>query len=960
MEETDTGPASILPGEGVGDFVHNLVGGLMELDEPIDVVVVVHPRDQDRMASHYPQHQGRVRVLSRPGQPPPTRRRVGRFLTRWVQQSDQIAGGMRVLRDRFTIWKTTLRQTAEERFRPHLIQGSKGSPLTLGALAIILPLFFIVAWCVRGATLIAGAVLVAATLPIVWLDGALRRAQVSPRFQVPLAPADADPSVPDLLGIIAEADCATWLLPSFRCNHDIHMPSLQLIQDLTECHFPESFPPDHVHKVRILAPLRGQQALLVGCTSGFIRDQDLHGVLQLPPAKVRMIPGPTRVNLPSLTDGDLAALRPTELTRPYLFCPTAPARHNNAQGVIKALRRLRDRYGVTDLDLVLIGETQGKLPPEHQRLVEAFGLEGHVHVMGEVDGKRLSALYRGAFATLVPSLYASSGAPIAEALHCGCPVACSRIPAFLEQYQRLGKALLYFDPTNTDAIARAVLTIRNYRDTIIRRQQAATSLLWQRGWKEVAEDWLPVLRETAEIGRWPAEYRERVVRCPWPAKPVPPPGPDEPLEMFLFLQHPYLGGVWESTRELIKALHDINQRRRRLKFTLGVQEEQADVEALQQIAGDVPVERMRFEVLTHAEAARMLPGPPSRFGMDPDQVYCFWSSCARTALRADAWLALCDRFHNALLPARPYGVIVHDMIQRHVPQAFSSTFFAWHQRGMIPTIQNAQVVMTTSPATRDDVIAEYGLDAARLRLIPVASEPHRRFASLTPEHVPLPARPFILHAANTSEHKGASVVLRACGRLKERLGERTPVLVMCGGFTEYFAPSRDGSVARDEPHWRNMRTLVRDLELEEGCDVVFLGYVSDPQLLDLYQRCAVVVNAARYDNGSFCLIEGHYFGKPIVSSRYPAAESLCQRFGVPAKFFPIDDAAVLADLLAEAVNETPLSSTTVEALRARLADPEFTVHRYAERVYEMLVELAEHGRRERLKQRAAETLTAAA
>jgi glycosyltransferase involved in cell wall biosynthesis len=268
--------------------------------------------------------------------------------------------------------------------------------------------------------------------------------------------------------------------------------------------------------------------------------------------------------------------------------------------------------------------------------------------------------------------------------------------------------------------------------------------------------------------------------------------------------------------------------------------------------------------------------------------------------------------------------------------------------------------MTTSPATRDDVIAEYGLDPSRLRLVPVACEPHRRFASLVPEHVPLPDRPFVLHAANTSEHKGAGVVLRACGRLKERLGEQAPMLVMCGGFTEYFSPSRDGTVARDEPHWRNMRTLVRDLELAEGRDVAFLGYVNDRQLLDLYQRCAAVVNAARYDNGSFCLIEGRYFGKPIVSSRYPAAESLCQRFGVPAKFFPIDDASVLAGLLAEAINKPPLSPAALEDLRRRLEDPEFSIRRYAERVYDMLVELAAHGRRERLDQDAARALRPAA
>ena len=181
-----------------------------------------------------------------------------------------------------------------------------------------------------------------------------------------------------------------------------------------------------------------------------------------------------------------------------------------------------------------------------------------------------------------------------------------------------------------------------------------------------------------------------MVRQAWPTEPVASPRADEPLEVFLFLQHPYLGGVWESTRDLIQALLDINSRRRQLTFTLGVQEEQANVEALQRIAGSLPIERMKFEVLTHAEATRFLPGDPAQFGVRPDQVYCFWSACAGRRLRADAWMALCDRFEHALLPARPYGVIVYDMIQRHVPQVFSSIFFAWRDRGMVPTIRAAR------------------------------------------------------------------------------------------------------------------------------------------------------------------------------------------------------------------------------------------------------------------------------
>src|SRR5262249_4384970 len=148
--------------------------------------------------------------------------------------------------------------------------------------------------------------------------------------------------------------------------------------------------------------------------------------------------------------------------------------------------------------------------------------------------------------------------------------------------------------------------------------------------------------------------------------------------------------------------------------------------------------------------------------------------------------------------------------------------------------------------------------------------------------------PFLLYPANAGGHKGAATVLRACARLKERLGGRAPLLVQCGTnsdvFSQHFKPR-----SSEPPHWAATRDLVRDLDLVEGRDVVFTGFVDDCQLADLYGRCQAVINAAKYDNGSYSLIEGRYFGRPLLSTRYPGAVDLCNRFQLPTHFFPVDD-----------------------------------------------------------------------
>jgi glycosyltransferase involved in cell wall biosynthesis len=266
--------------------------------------------------------------------------------------------------------------------------------------------------------------------------------------------------------------------------------------------------------------------------------------------------------------------------------------------------------------------------------------------------------------------------------------------------------------------------------------------------------------------------------------------------------------------------------------------------------------------------------------------------------------------------------------------------------GMTPTVRAADRVLVTSPQTREDAIRGYGLDPTKVSLVPLACNPARRFDPLAPVPVPRLREPFILNVAGRGRHKGAEVMLRGYARLKARLGKRTPHLVFCGYGTDEFSPRYKGPV-RTLAHSRAMRRLVRELGLVQGRDVTFLGFRSDAELLDLYRRCRVVVNAALYDNGTFTVLEGAYFGRPAVSSRYPAAEFISERFCVPTEFFPCGDPDGLAGAVLRALRKGPDGPAEVERTRARFAEPEFSSRRYAERIYDVLVSLAEHGRRTR-------------
>jgi glycosyltransferase involved in cell wall biosynthesis len=681
--------------------------------------------------------------------------------------------------------------------------------------------------------------------------------------------------------------------------------------------------------------------------STFIRDTDLLGVLGLAPQKVRLVPPAPPADFPE-TDQDTAErLKPAGLTRPFLLYPAAFRSYKNHRTLIEALRQLRDAHGVDDLDLVLTGERE--VPPELRQLVHEAGLQTRVHFLGYVERAVLAALYRTAFATVVPTLYEQGSFPVYEALHWRCPVACSDIPPLREQCAAMGDAMVYFDPRDCRAVARAVQRIGADRAGIIARQQAASRPLWQRTWVDAAREWLAVFHEAVDIDRWQKHGLDRKLLEPWPrvekiaARPC-----DSRRGVFLFLQVAYAGGVWETTKELVRELVALNRERGRLELTLGVHEAQEDTHLLEGLGADLRLERLRLNPIHRTEVVRMMGGVPAWLGRRPEHDFCFFSGAARAALRADAWLALVDRFPLPLLPARPYGVVVYDMIQRTVPEAFDPVFFRSMKEGMRPTLHAAERVLVTSPQTRDDVIAEYGLAPNRVVLAPLACNPQRRFGGLTPVPVRAARAPFVLNTSNISRHKGIDVLLHGLARLKRQLGKDCPQLVVCGVGTQSFAARAAG--LHDPPECAEVRRLVEQLGLEEGRDVVFLGFVRDAELLDLYQRCAAVVNAARYDNGSFLLTEGAYFGRRCVSSRYPAVEYLCQRFDVPVQFFTPGDAASLADTLGAALRQAPPEPAEVDRVRDRFLAPEFSVRRYAEHAYEVIVALAEcadHPRRRR-------------
>jgi glycosyltransferase involved in cell wall biosynthesis len=199
--------------------------------------------------------------------------------------------------------------------------------------------------------------------------------------------------------------------------------------------------------------VRGAQ--LVVTPSAFVRGRAVER-LGLDAARIRVIPH--GIDHARFSPGDR---KPRE---PFLLYPARTWPHKNHARLYEAFAQLRRER--PDLRLVLTGGGHSGAVPEG------------VEVRGHVPAMELVSLYRRAAALVFPSLYEGFGQPVLEAMACGCPVACSDIPALAEV---AGGAARMFDPKDPAMIANAVGDVladpENYRERGLER---AAQFTWER------------------------------------------------------------------------------------------------------------------------------------------------------------------------------------------------------------------------------------------------------------------------------------------------------------------------------------------------------------------------------------------------------------------------------------------------------------------------------------------------
>ena len=264
------------------------------------------------------------------------------------------------------------------------------------------------------------------------------------------------------------------------------IPTVLTVHDLIFRHLPSHHKPLNRWYLNLSLPLYCRRATHIIVVSECTR-RDLITAYGLPPEKITVIR--------EAADPRFRP-RPPEVVAAVSARYGLPARYLLFVGTIeprKNLTRLLVAFeaahaeGLTD-GLVIVGR-RGWLYGDFFARLEQSPARDAVHFPGYVPDADLPAIYAGAQALVFPSLYEGFGLPVLEAMACGTPVAASHASSIPE----IGaEAVLYFDPTDTEAMTETIRTL--LRDADLRAD------LRQRGFGQAARfSWERAAAETEAV-----------------------------------------------------------------------------------------------------------------------------------------------------------------------------------------------------------------------------------------------------------------------------------------------------------------------------------------------------------------------------------------------------------------------------------------------------------------------------
>jgi glycosyltransferase involved in cell wall biosynthesis len=238
----------------------------------------------------------------------------------------------------------------------------------------------------------------------------------------------------------------------------------------------------------------------------------------------------------------------------------------------------------------------------------------------------------------------------------------------------------------------------------------------------------------------------------------------------------------------------------------------------------------------------------------------------------------------------PVVVSVHDVSFLEHPEYFTRER-AWQLQWTVRrTVKNAARILTGSEFSRASILKVYGdLDEEKVVVVPNAAAPefrpisHAAATNTVRERFQIQG-PFILSVGDIQPRKNQIGLINAFARLLRAYPQLKHNLVLAGKET-WFAG--------------RVREAARDSGV--GDRIQFTGFVSDPDLLQLYNACDLFVFPSYYEGFGLPVLEAMACGRAVVCSNTSALPEVVDGAAILFDPYAIDAIVrAIADLLLDA------------------------------------------------------------
>jgi MMP alpha-(1->4)-mannosyltransferase len=258
-------------------------------------------------------------------------------------------------------------------------------------------------------------------------------------------------------------------------------------------------------------------------------------------------------------------------------------------------------------------------------------------------------------------------------------------------------------------------------------------------------------------------------------------------------------------------------------------------------------------------------------------------------MHEDGWPVLCTLHHPI--------TVDRDLDLAHAESAYKRfTLKRWY--GFLDmqmrVAREMPRIVTVSESSKRDIVAQMGVQADRLHIVPVGVDP-AMFRPM-PEIARVPGR-LMTTTSSDVPMKGLAVLLEALAKVRT---ERDDVELVCIG-----KPKKGSSIP----------PLIERLGLQDA--VQFVSGVTTERIVELYAEAEVAVVPSLYEGFSLPAVEAMASGVPLVATTGGAVPEVVGTHNETGLLVPPGDPEALAGMLRHALAEPELRARIGAAGRAR-------------------------------------------